>query len=178
MPGLKSEEGNRYGRLTVISLAGSDGRQQAHRVCRCDCGNQTCVKGSNLRRGRTQSCGCLQRENTSKSTRLSDEKRVRRATYSRVCTGCQTEKLPDAFPKKGHRCKSCMAAWQRQRKKNNPDRVREHCRRQLRRKKYGISPSAFNAILEAQGYQCAMCGAVHSNDNGQVLCVDHDHNTG
>ena len=54
--------GRRYGRLTVISERGR--RKDRHILwrCLCDCGNETVVSGTDLRRGRAQSCGCLQRE--------------------------------------------------------------------------------------------------------------------
>ena len=35
--------------------------------CKCDCGNYVSVVGKDLRRGATQSCGCLQKEKTSKA---------------------------------------------------------------------------------------------------------------
>lgn len=34
--------------------------------CACDCGNETVANAGNLRRGHTQSCGCVQRENGAK----------------------------------------------------------------------------------------------------------------
>jgi hypothetical protein len=36
-------------------------------ICDCDCGTTTKVIGSNLRRGNTMSCGCLGRENVTRS---------------------------------------------------------------------------------------------------------------
>ena len=41
-----------FGRLTVVSL-----RSRGERLwlCRCECGNETLVKGSHLRAGNTQS---------------------------------------------------------------------------------------------------------------------------
>ena len=49
----------RFGLLTVL---GRDPELPAHGrinwLCRCDCGNQTSVCGSNLTSGRTASCGC------------------------------------------------------------------------------------------------------------------------
>lgn len=62
---LKDETGNRYGRLTVLYRDESKPKGHGHKawwVCRCDCGNIKSIKGENLRRGATQSCGCLQRE--------------------------------------------------------------------------------------------------------------------
>lgn len=60
---LKNEIGNKYGLLTVVDRAGSkDG--YATWKCKCDCGNFIEVKGVNLRRKGTQSCGCLKLQNT------------------------------------------------------------------------------------------------------------------
>lgn len=55
------EVGNRYGRLVVLSYE-HDKRNGALWVCRCDCGNEVVVRGGQLRRGITQSCGCLRLE--------------------------------------------------------------------------------------------------------------------
>lgn len=52
-----------FGRLAVISK--TENRDSDGNViwkCRCQCGNSICVPGSSLRKGNTQSCGCLHRE--------------------------------------------------------------------------------------------------------------------
>lgn len=54
--------GERYGRLVVIGDAGSTALGQRRYKVRCDCGKETTVVGASLRRGATQSCGCLHRE--------------------------------------------------------------------------------------------------------------------
>jgi hypothetical protein len=63
--------GQRFGRLTAIKLqerrAASKGTR-LYWLCRCDCGNETSVFTGHLRNGHTQSCGCYQRERTSKSS--------------------------------------------------------------------------------------------------------------
>lgn len=68
---LIDETGNRYGRWTVIELGppriNSNGRRRARWLCRCDCGNEGLVEGSNLRAGTSQSCGCLMREISSEA---------------------------------------------------------------------------------------------------------------
>lgn len=51
--------GQRFGRLTVLSLAGQAKDGRFRWLCRCDCGTYTIVRGPKLRSGRTQSCGCL-----------------------------------------------------------------------------------------------------------------------
>ena len=54
------ETGNRYKRLTVVSRATNSKSRQAQWLCLCDCGKNVIVLGSNLRKGQSGSCGCLQ----------------------------------------------------------------------------------------------------------------------
>jgi len=56
--------GQRFGRLVVVGRAdpACDKHGTARWRCLCDCGNEKDVRGSDLRRGRTTSCGCLQKE--------------------------------------------------------------------------------------------------------------------
>lgn len=55
--------GKKYGKLTVISQQGTDKNGQTLWLCLCECGKETVVLSSNLRRGKTKSCGCWRREN-------------------------------------------------------------------------------------------------------------------
>ena len=55
--GFIDETGNRYGRLLVIERAKNKGKDTCWK-CKCDCGNETIVRGTNLRDGSTLSCGC------------------------------------------------------------------------------------------------------------------------
>ena len=65
--------GQKFGRLTVIKQADDyinpNGAHYARWLCACDCGNPELKKviGTALKNGKTKSCGCLQRECTSKS---------------------------------------------------------------------------------------------------------------
>jgi hypothetical protein len=62
---FKNRVGERYGRLTVIK----ENKKIKNRImwkCLCDCGNTTIVSSSRLANG-TRSCGCLQKEKTSKA---------------------------------------------------------------------------------------------------------------
>jgi hypothetical protein len=55
--------GRQFGRLTVLHRDGRSGKNKHITwLCRCDCGKELRVRGGNLRRGNTQSCGCLQKE--------------------------------------------------------------------------------------------------------------------
>lgn len=51
-----SEDGNRYGKLVVITREGSIEGYALWR-CRCDCGREIITRGVSLRNGNTQSCG-------------------------------------------------------------------------------------------------------------------------
>ena len=57
-PPLKEYIGRKFGLLTVLSYVGKHkGNHIWH--CRCDCGNETDVRQSNLQNGSVKSCGCL-----------------------------------------------------------------------------------------------------------------------
>ena len=52
----------RYGKLTVLQEAPNDKPYGSKWLCLCDCGNEITAFSNNLRRGNTQSCGCLATE--------------------------------------------------------------------------------------------------------------------
>lgn len=55
---IKDLSGKRFGRLVVLDLDHILNRK-SYWKCKCDCGNETVVLGSNLSKGTTKSCGCL-----------------------------------------------------------------------------------------------------------------------
>lgn len=63
-------QGQRFGRLFVLEEAGHNKNGRVLWKCQCDCGNQTIVRSSSLRNGDTKSCGCLQKEQTSKASKI------------------------------------------------------------------------------------------------------------
>lgn len=62
---LKDLTGQRFGRLKVLKRTRSE-RNNAVWLCECDCGNVKEIISANLIHGKTNSCGCLQREMASK----------------------------------------------------------------------------------------------------------------
>jgi hypothetical protein len=55
------ETGKRYGRLEVVrrtACPAAESDTGAYWLCRCDCGLAATVRGVDLRRGHTTSCGC------------------------------------------------------------------------------------------------------------------------
>jgi hypothetical protein len=58
MPKFIDITGQKFGRLQVIEIVGTDHLGKAQWRCICRCGNETVVAGVNLRSGNTKSCGC------------------------------------------------------------------------------------------------------------------------
>lgn len=61
--------GRQFGRLTVIKRVEGNIRHPQW-LCKCECGNESIVFGTNLRRGTTASCGCLGREKAAEQMRI------------------------------------------------------------------------------------------------------------
>lgn len=62
--GAIDETGKRYGKLVVLKrdYTKPKSNKSCYWLCQCDCGNQTIVLGTKLRKGETKSCGCLVKE--------------------------------------------------------------------------------------------------------------------
>lgn len=72
--------GEQYGRLTVLKEVEQIGYERRF-LCKCICGNEKIVGMSQLRTGKTKSCGCLNKEITSqKNTRDLTGKRFGKLT--------------------------------------------------------------------------------------------------
>jgi len=66
---VKDMTGMRFGRLVVVSFSHTTNLGTACWNVICDCGNNTVVRGDNLRRGTTRSCGCIRKINEYKRPR-------------------------------------------------------------------------------------------------------------
>ena len=55
--------GQRFGMYTVIGVAESTPSGRRRWLCRCDCGTERLVLGSNLKNGHSESCGCRRLRN-------------------------------------------------------------------------------------------------------------------
>ena len=56
---FKDLTGQTFGKLTVVNFAGRDKWGNRTWLCKCECGNEKTLTGSNLTTGSTKSCGCL-----------------------------------------------------------------------------------------------------------------------
>lgn len=63
--------GQRFGKLTVISMmeAGYKNSRYRYWLCRCDCGKEKAVMATNLTGGSTKSCGCSRKNVKEKKVR-------------------------------------------------------------------------------------------------------------
>lgn len=79
--------GRKFGRLTVVEVDRVE-KGCVFWKCQCDCGNSYVVKASYLLRGSVKSCGCLQKDITTKGTRANkwayDNKRI----FEERCAKC------------------------------------------------------------------------------------------
>lgn len=90
MPRAIDLTGKRFGRLIVIGFSHRDQHKNKLWYCRCDCGNESIVRGGNLVSGGSTSCGCYRRERRtkhghSKRGKISPEYHAWQAIFQR-CT--------------------------------------------------------------------------------------------
>jgi hypothetical protein len=110
---------------------------------------------------------------------------------TKVCSKCRVAKPLSAYGKQtGGRfglhptCKECRRASSRAhygenreailvKQKEQWPRKRDGYRKRRREQRYGVTAEQYEAMYEGQGGRCAICGGEFD-----VLCVDHDHDTG
>jgi len=89
---VKDVSGKRFGRLVVLSYAGSKNRESLW-LCRCDCGKEKIVKRGSLTEGHTKSCGCLFRKsNGDASTRKGQQRSREYAAWAGMISRCENKK--------------------------------------------------------------------------------------
>lgn len=122
MTRLVDISGQRFGRLMALHRAPPTGAD-ADWVCLCDCGATTTTRGTRLRRGATQSCGCLQKERTIA------------ATVTRVAAGRSRGRAPRASQMLGgvpcwqcSRCKLWLPAESYFSRPASPNGLTTQCR--------------------------------------------------
>lgn len=125
--------GDRYTRLLVVAEGRTDDLNKKYWVCQCDCGAEIEVRSDSLTSGKTQSCGCLQKDLLS----------ARRTKHG------YTEE----------------------------DGFKNYRKDYYLKKKYGISLEQYDAMMEGQNYQCAICGD-ELEDYSYKTHLDHCHETG
>ena len=70
--------GKKFGRLTVLSDAGTKGGR-TYSNCLCDCGKMVVVSNKHLKSGHTKSCGCYKNEIVSKIGKITGKTSIKYA---------------------------------------------------------------------------------------------------
>lgn len=98
--------GKRFGRLTILRKSEDSRKSSIYWKCKCDCGAIKDIDGSHLRRGYTNSCGCIRKEgnhNYEKHKRLY-------GIWSHIKTRC-TNKKYDKYKYYGGKGVSVCSEW-------------------------------------------------------------------
>jgi single stranded DNA-binding protein len=88
----KDMTGQRYGRLTVVSFAGLYKDSHSLWKCICDCGVEKTVMRQSLIKGRTQSCGCLNKEVVTKHGMYRTKEHMAWGSMIQRCENPKTKK--------------------------------------------------------------------------------------
>jgi hypothetical protein len=108
---LKNETGNKYGRLKVIERAPHYSKD-AYWKCKCECGNEIIARGSHLRKGYIQSCGCLRKSHLGEFTKTHGKTNTRLYhIWINIKYRCNS-KTSQAYPMYGGRGIKLFKEWQ------------------------------------------------------------------
>ena len=103
--------GQRFGRLAVVGQEGKTRWGNRKWRCRCDCGTEVIVAGGVLSSGRSQSCGCLQKELTiSRSRTHGRSSTAEYPIWASMRRRCETPSDTN-YPKYGARGISVCERW-------------------------------------------------------------------
>lgn len=103
---MKDLLNQKFGKLTVIEFVEVRSKF-AYWKCRCECGNERVVRGSNLLSGQTKSCGCL---NTTSHVKHREGKARLYVIWAGMKQRCENANRKD-YPKYGGRGISVCEEW-------------------------------------------------------------------
>lgn len=87
--------GQKFGRLLVIQKASPSKSRGPRWLCKCDCGAFRIVSAYNLKTGKTQSCGCLHKEQVAHLNKKHGEFKTRLyRIWAGVVDRCENSKKP------------------------------------------------------------------------------------
>lgn len=174
--------GNRYGKLTVLSIGKTDEGRQFY-LCKCDCGKEKEIARNRLTH-KTKSCGCVRKQNGIRAgkRKCSRCKEVFNKPKGMItlCTRCTSRCVRcdvvltennKSSKRIGKRCKRCSAEVSNKHRKNNSFKVRD----QALIRTYGITATEYENMFIDQGGVCWICKTPPKNNR---LSVDHKHEKG
>ncbi len=166
---IKNINGMVFGRLTVVKLIGSC-RYGGWWECLCECGNTTYVSTDSLTTGNTQSCGCFNREQSSKAHSGKNN-----YMYGRTHTPEAIQKIKDAnigIPRSLETRKNISLGHMGPKNHN----WRGGISKQLYCEKW--TPELRNRIRAFFNYECILCGKSQEENKCLLSChhVEYDKN--
>jgi hypothetical protein len=192
-----SEIGNKYARLQVLERLPTKDKKAMWK-CICDCGNKKAVSGTHLRSGHVKSCGCYHSEvvaligKNNKGKSCGRGKPRKYEDYVGVLG--KVVGVTDKSEKNGAvqylvECAKCGEIHKRNAKHLKNGQESQECKEYrppnysglekwdgIIRRVYGITYAEYEAMLEAQGGGCAICGQTPEQE-GRRLPIDHCHTT-
>lgn len=87
---IKDLTGQRYGKLTVLSLDEERTKRKSYWVCLCDCGNKKTVRGDSLQDNKTLSCGCLKKEQDKVNLTKNHKGRISKSRLYKIWLGMKS----------------------------------------------------------------------------------------
>lgn len=87
---VKDLTGQRFGRLVAVECVGRTNNGNAKWLCKCDCGGEKIVASYGLVSGRTNSCGCIKREQNHQMFTTHGESNVNKTRLYRIWAGMKT----------------------------------------------------------------------------------------
>lgn len=98
--------GQTFGRLTVIGNAPNyvsiSGQRHAQWICRCECGTEKVIRSSDLRAGRTTSCGCWRSESTTARSHRHGQSTTARRTKAYMAWAGMLQRCTNPSDKEWH----------------------------------------------------------------------------
>lgn len=193
--------GKTFERLTVIKEDGRNKHSHVMWLCKCECGNETRASTNSLNRGKTRSCGCLQRDVVTERSRAKllgkrfgmlevikfvginvESKRSKRAKWLCKCDCggtviAQSEALLGGY-RKSCGCIQREGARERMTGENHPNFNPDLTKEERLKHRYTLDANQKTYKLrkktfERDDYTCQICSARNGNGKRIVLNAHH-----
>lgn len=105
------KNGDVFGRLKIIELNKLKKSGHFYHLCICDCGNEKMVMNGNLKKGKTKSCGCLNKEKLSLRAKHNMHGTKEYAAWNNMWTRCTNPKS-DRYQNYGGRGICVCKEWE------------------------------------------------------------------